>query len=330
MTQQHPDRHSDCRSELPAGTVSGSLPGLRDPRPGRLRQAIAARAEAKSGLIARRAERLARIRAGIAALAEDAGTSGLPEPPSAPLREEAATLLLREEIALSPQADVAAPPLRAEIAEPLQRDETAEPPLRAKTATRPLRSDASPLRGGVPIPREESGRDEMLGAADEAERNSVRDPERDLERDVEALECFLAGLVGALDIEPVPQPTRLAPAVIALRPHQGAAGPDGQRADGQGAGIPADDAAQVEGDPQDGAPADDGSLARLPGAGPGLVAALVRAGVPDLAALAGLEPETLADRLGPIGRLIDLRTWIALARAETAREAACEEAAGAA
>ena len=59
-------------------------------------------------------------------------------------------------------------------------------------------------------------------------------------------------------------------------------------------------------------------LGRLPGAGPGLVQALGRAGLARLADLARLEPEALAARLGPIGRLIPAAAWIAVARAETA------------
>ena len=59
-------------------------------------------------------------------------------------------------------------------------------------------------------------------------------------------------------------------------------------------------------------------LGKLPGAGPGLVQALGRAGLARLADLAPLEPEALAARLGPIGRLIPAAAWIAAARAETA------------
>ena len=57
-------------------------------------------------------------------------------------------------------------------------------------------------------------------------------------------------------------------------------------------------------------------LGRLPGAGPGLVQALRRAGMHRLSDLAGLEPGALAARLGPIGRLVPAGTWIAAARAE--------------
>ena len=56
-------------------------------------------------------------------------------------------------------------------------------------------------------------------------------------------------------------------------------------------------------------------LDRLPGAGPGLIWALKRAGVRRLADLAALERDVLADRLGPIGRLVPLERWIGVARA---------------
>jgi predicted flap endonuclease-1-like 5' DNA nuclease len=66
------------------------------------------------------------------------------------------------------------------------------------------------------------------------------------------------------------------------------------------------------------APAPACDLDRLPGAGPGLVLALRRAGLPRLADVAGLAPQELAVRLGPIGRLIPAETWIAAARAAAA------------
>jgi predicted flap endonuclease-1-like 5' DNA nuclease len=56
-------------------------------------------------------------------------------------------------------------------------------------------------------------------------------------------------------------------------------------------------------------------LDRLPGAGPGLVRALERAGLRRLADIAPLAPEELAARLGPIGRLIPAQAWIDTARA---------------
>ena len=59
-------------------------------------------------------------------------------------------------------------------------------------------------------------------------------------------------------------------------------------------------------------PTDD--LDRLPGAGPGLVAALRRAGLARLADIAPLAPEALAARLGPLGRLVPAAAWVAAAR----------------
>jgi hypothetical protein len=192
-----------------------------DPRPGRLRLALAARAEADS-LRARRAERLARIRAGGA-------------PDQAPDQEPVHDIL-------SARAEGGAAPEREPASAP---EVDAEPSL--------------PLR------------------------------------DVDALERFLADLVGTIDTDPVPpQPARVAPTRLApVLPLARSTQPGGDAAD----------------------------LARLPGAGPGLVGALIRSGVPDLAALAGLGREALGERLGPLARLIDLDGWLAFARAATRRTA---------
>jgi hypothetical protein len=65
------------------------------------------------------------------------------------------------------------------------------------------------------------------------------------------------------------------------------------------------------------APAPPGDLHRLPGAGPGLVWALQRAGLRRLADLAPLSPGELAGRLGPVGRLVPAEAWIAAARADS-------------
>lgn len=112
---------------------------------------------------------------------------------------------------------------------------------------------------------------------------------RDLEADA-ALEDFLRALTGGVPPQPAPQPA--APGEI-LHFHR-----------------PADRlepaAVQASG------------LDQLPGAGPGLVWALGRAGLDSLAAIAPLAPEELADRLGPIGRLVPAERWVATARAAMA------------
>ena len=61
-------------------------------------------------------------------------------------------------------------------------------------------------------------------------------------------------------------------------------------------------------------PAAPGDLDRLPGAGPGLIWALERAGLSRLADLAPLAPAELAARLGPLGRLVPAQAWIDTAR----------------
>ncbi len=57
-------------------------------------------------------------------------------------------------------------------------------------------------------------------------------------------------------------------------------------------------------------------LDALPGAGPGLVWALRRAGVRSLSDLATLEIEDLTARMGPVGRLAPLPRWVGVARAQ--------------
>lgn len=56
-------------------------------------------------------------------------------------------------------------------------------------------------------------------------------------------------------------------------------------------------------------------LGRLAGTGPGLIWALRRGGVHDLETLAEMTEEDLVARLGPLGRLVPARAWIATARA---------------
>lgn len=60
-------------------------------------------------------------------------------------------------------------------------------------------------------------------------------------------------------------------------------------------------------------------LETLPGAGPGLVWALRRAGIARLADLTDCTAEDLAARLGPAGRLVPAEAWIATARAASGR-----------
>ncbi len=87
-----------------------------------------------------------------------------------------------------------------------------------------------------------------------------------------------------------------------------------QRAD-RVAGRGADRGARSETGTRTGPRAPRSDLDRLPGAGPGLVWALGRAGIDRLAGLAEATPEALSERLGPLALLVDLGGWIRFARA---------------
>jgi hypothetical protein len=144
------------------------------------------------------------------------------------------------------------------------------------------------------------------------------------EEAVDALERFLAGLVGTIDcVPPPPQPARLAPAIVPLA-RAGGGDTDTAPAGAGNAAAPAGaEGVAPSGHREDvtsRAPAGAEGLARLPGAGPGLVATLIRAGVPDLQTLAALGAPALAERLGPLARLIDLEAWIAFARGAAAED----------
>lgn len=66
---------------------------------------------------------------------------------------------------------------------------------------------------------------------------------------------------------------------------------------------------------------DESELARLPGIGPGLIWALQRAGVANLADLAAADADALSTRLGVIGDLINVQTWIEEARSAVEKDA---------
>ncbi len=60
-------------------------------------------------------------------------------------------------------------------------------------------------------------------------------------------------------------------------------------------------------------------LGQLTGAGPGLIWALQRKGISNLADMADLDPADLTDRLGILGRMIPAENWIRTARQATGR-----------
>jgi predicted flap endonuclease-1-like 5' DNA nuclease len=63
-------------------------------------------------------------------------------------------------------------------------------------------------------------------------------------------------------------------------------------------------------------PMDQSPLFALPGAGPGLVWMLTRAGVETIEDLAAADPDDLAQRLGLVGEILDLAAWITWAQGQ--------------
>jgi predicted flap endonuclease-1-like 5' DNA nuclease len=124
------------------------------------------------------------------------------------------------------------------------------------------------------------------GLADNPEGDRGSEPDDAIDS-AEALEAFLRALTGD---RPAPPPPAAEPAAVLSfqRPERPA---ERERSE------------------------DPGDLARLAGAGPGLIWALQRAGLRRLADLAPLGPEELVARLGPIGRLVPAEAWLATARA---------------
>lgn len=170
--------------------------------------------------------------------------------------------------------------------------------LRAERAARlaRLRPAETPPAGG-------HGRD-MPAAPESAPSPSISD-----EADA-ALEDFLRALTGGMAMAITPFP--------ASSPR-----PDPEAGSVAGAILPfqrpgaAEPAARISQAPLR-VPDPAGDLARLPGAGPGLIWALRRAGLRGLEDIAGLDPGDLAARLGPLGRLVPSAAWIATARAASA------------
>jgi len=132
-------------------------------------------------------------------------------------------------------------------------------------------------------------------------------------------------------LAPAPAPSRAAPPLIASERDaavaleeflrsltqglNGEAAPAASRAAGQPAGQSAAPGAVLPFQrPAEAGRAVPSDLERLQGVGPGLLWALRRAGIAALADLAALEPDALAARLGPLGRLVPAREWIAAAR----------------
>ena len=137
--------------------------------------------------------------------------------------------------------------------------------------------------------------------------------------DADAMQDFLTRLTGGLGLSGWTPAPRAAPAGTpvsrAVLPFPG---PVPAPAEPPGAGPEPSPASPEDLDALAAALEAACDLDRLPGAGPGLVWALRRAGLRRLDDLARLEPGDLAERLGPVGLLVPLERWIGVARAGAA------------
>lgn len=302
------DRPEDETARDPLGTGRRTL-ALRLAQRGRLREL--------------RAERLARLRSGSAPAirSEAAPPTALPEQP----RPRAATPVPPAPVAAQPLPMVARPPAAAPAAVrppvPLTPRKAAE-----EDAVAALEEFLRALTGGL---GEAAPTDWGLPAAAAPGPAAVlpfqrRDPETAPETGIDAPAAAPLPTTGTapaspasrdddpptLALEAAPKPMQAMDPEPAGRPGSGA--PAEARPDPipPAVATASDDAPPAI--PAAASPAS--GLAQLPGAGPGLLWALDRAGISGISDLAGLAPEALAERLGPIGRLIPAARWIEAAR----------------
>ncbi len=119
----------------------------------------------------------------------------------------------------------------------------------------------------------------------------------------------------------MPAETPAAAPPVAVAPEPATAPPDAEPASEPEAEVAPAPAASPSAPPpvaQPQAASVESDLDGLPGAGPGLIWMLHRAGVPDLATLAQADQQELAQKLGVIGEILDLGYWIDHARSEAA------------
>ena len=316
------------RDTDPYGTAPGTLPSgdaaPRDPLgPGR--RTLALRLAQRGRLRELRAERLARLRPDSAALPPSRATA-VPQP-AVPQPAAAQPAMPQADPVAAPAPTPGTPsgPAVAAIRTPVpltprkaaEEDAVAalEEFLRALTGGL---GEAAPADWGLPAPAAPGPAAVLPFQRRDPEAAPENLPETAAAADPapapEALPAEMTGTAAAQEAVPETEiGTTVATAVeavpgIAPETAPAVAMPQ-DSALAETEAVPAPAAAPALADPLPAA-----GLAQLPGAGPGLLWALDRAGITDIADLAGLAPEALAERLGPIGRLIPAARWIEAAR----------------
>lgn len=241
-----------------------------------------------------------------AALAEEAPAAPVPEAPAAALKAAPEPPPANPRLPLSPgmrrmlQARVSAQP----AAEPVSGTEPEGPPDVPE----------GPVAGGAPEAESACAAPEQVMAAETGATAAAVEPEPSPlpDRAVAAVEDAALPEAPIKDSpEPVPEVSAVAPvpaAAAAMAPALGTPDPVVQEI------APSDLAA-----PETSAPERALDLARLPGAGPGLIWMLNECEIHSLSDLAAADCTDLTARMGLAGRILDLGGWIAFARAAEAR-----------
>lgn len=251
-----------------------------------------------------------------AAAAEEAPATPVPE---APATEPAAAPAAALKAAPEPPPANPRLPLSPGMRRMLQARVSAQPAAEPVSGTEPEGPPdvpEGPVAGGAPEAESACAAPEQVMAAETGATAAAVEPEPSPQPDravaaVEDAALPEAPIEDSPEPEPVPEVPAVAPvpaAAAAMAPALGAPDPVVQEI------APSDLAA-----PETSTPERALDLARLPGAGPGLIWMLNECEIHSLSDLAAADCTDLTARMGLAGRILDLGGWIAFARAAEAR-----------
>lgn len=253
-----------------------------------------------------------------AAAAEEAPAASVVEAPATPVPEAPATEPAAA-LKAAPEPPPANPrlPLSPGMRRMLQARVSAQPAAEPVSGTEPEGPPdvpEGPVAGGAPEAESACAAPEQVMAAETGASAAAVEPEPSPQPDRAVAAVEDAALPEA-PIEDSPEPEPEVPAVApvpavaaAMAPALGAPDPVVQE------NAPSDLVA-----PETSAPERALDLARLPGAGPGLIWMLNECEIHSLSDLAAADCADLTARMGLAGRILDLGGWIAFARAAEAR-----------
>lgn len=255
------------------------------------------------------------------AAAEEAPAASVVEAPATPVPEAPATEPAAA-LKAAPEPPPANPrlPLSPGMRRMLQARVSAQPAAEPVSGTEPEGPPdvpEGPVAGGAPEAESACAAPEQVMAAENGATAAAVEPEPSPQPDravaaVEDAALPEAPIEDSPDHpEPVPEVSAVAPvpaAAAAMAPALGAPDPVVQETAPSGLAAPETSAPERALD-----------LARLPGAGPGLIWMLNECEIHSLSDLAAADCTDLTARMGLAGRILDLGGWIAFARAAEAR-----------